>query len=70
MIKKMCHVFHVLCVRMVEELGEKLQGKAEVVTCMVDRICTGRVVTGNQIEVSAEPHVGEVRQKKRSNCCK
>lgn len=47
--------------RMVEELGEKLKGKAEVVTCMVDRICTGREVTGNDIFVSAEPHVGEVR---------
>lgn len=46
---------------MVEELGEKLKGKAEVVTCMVDRICTGRTVTGNKIEVSAEPHVGEVK---------
>lgn len=30
----------------------------------VDRICTGREVTGNDIKVSAEPHVGEVRQKK------
>lgn len=27
----------------------------------VDRICTGREVTGNDIKVSAEPHVGEVR---------
>lgn len=26
----------------------------------VDRICTGREVTGNDIKVSAEPHVGEV----------
>lgn len=45
---------------MVEELGEKLEGKAFVVTCMVDRICTGREVIGNDIKVSAEPHVGEV----------
>ncbi|CAN0029870.1 unnamed protein product [Laminaria digitata] len=45
---------------MVEELGEKLEGKANVVTCMVDRICTGREVIGNDIKVSAEPHVGEV----------
>lgn len=29
----------------------------------VDRICTGREVTGNDIKVSAEPHVGEVRRK-------
>lgn len=28
----------------------------------VDRICTGRDVEGNDIKVSAEPHVGEVRQ--------
>lgn len=27
----------------------------------VDRICTGREVTGNDIKVSAEPHLGEVR---------
>lgn len=27
----------------------------------VDRICTGRDVVGNDIKVSAEPHVGEVR---------
>ena len=26
----------------------------------VDRICTGREVVGNDIKVSAEPHVGEV----------
>ncbi|CAM9613298.1 unnamed protein product [Ascophyllum nodosum] len=45
---------------MVEELGEKLEGKAVVVTCMVDRICTGREVIGNDIKINAEPHVGEV----------
>ena len=28
----------------------------------VDRICTGREVIGNDIKVSAEPHVGEVSQ--------
>lgn len=27
----------------------------------VDRICTGREVTGNDIKIFAEPHVGEVR---------
>ncbi|CAM9142225.1 unnamed protein product [Choristocarpus tenellus] len=45
---------------MVEELGEKLEKKAKVVTCMVDRICTGREVEGANIKVFAEPHVGEV----------
>ena len=33
-------------VRMVEELGEKLEGKAEVVTCMVSRSTRGVVSRG------------------------
>lgn len=57
-------IFHALVLsRMVEELGEKLAGKAFVVTCMVDRICTGREVIGNDIKVSTEPYTGEVRQR-------
>lgn len=45
---------------MVEALGEKLEGKTTVVTCMVDRICTGRDVEKNMIYVTAEPYQGEI----------
>jgi hypothetical protein len=50
---------------MVEELGKTLKGKATVVTCMVDRICTGRTVEGNQVLTTSEPH--QVRDGEDSN---
>jgi hypothetical protein len=42
---------------MVEKLGETLEGKATVITCMVDRICPGRDVEKDQIYVTTEPHL-------------
>eukprot|EP01084_Bolivina_argentea_P194711 334127_1 len=44
----------------VNDLRDTLNGRVEVVTCMVDRICTGRELDGNQIISSAEPHKGEI----------
>ncbi|KAG5180087.1 mannitol 1-phosphate dehydrogenase [Tribonema minus] len=45
---------------MVEKLGETLEGKATVVTCMVDRICTGRTVEEDKVYTTSEPHLGEI----------
>jgi mannitol-1-phosphate/altronate dehydrogenase len=42
---------------MVEKLGKTLEGKATVITCMVDRICPGRDVEKDQIYVTTEPHL-------------
>ncbi|CAM9924879.1 unnamed protein product [Phaeothamnion confervicola] len=45
---------------MVEDITEKLKGRAVVVTCMVDRISTGRDVVSNEIRGSAEPYAGVI----------
>ncbi|CAN0499462.1 unnamed protein product, partial [Discosporangium mesarthrocarpum] len=39
---------------LVSKVGETLQGKVDTVPCMVDRICTGRTIESEIIDVSAE----------------
>ncbi|CAM9653891.1 unnamed protein product [Ascophyllum nodosum] len=44
----------------VETLKEALQGRVDVVSCMVDRICTERKITEDWIEMGTEPSSGEI----------
>jgi len=44
----------------VMQLKERLAGKVFVVDCMVDRVCTGRTITTEGIDVSAEPWRGSI----------
>jgi len=44
----------------VARLKERLAGKVFVVDCMVDRVCTGRTITTEGIDVSAEPWRGSI----------
>eukprot|EP00613_Pedinella_sp_CCMP2098_P075258 CAMPEP_0171932310 /NCGR_PEP_ID=MMETSP0993-20121228/30267_1 /TAXON_ID=483369 /ORGANISM="non described non described, Strain CCMP2098" /LENGTH=826 /DNA_ID=CAMNT_0012572565 /DNA_START=46 /DNA_END=2526 /DNA_ORIENTATION=- len=47
----------------VDDLAEQLEGRVDVVSCMVDRICTGRDVTGTpqrEVAVRAEPYGGSL----------
>lgn len=46
----------------VDELRKTLEGKCNVVTCMVDRICAGRDVDEKErkIHITTEPYKGEV----------
>ncbi|CAM9761745.1 unnamed protein product, partial [Choristocarpus tenellus] len=39
---------------LVEKVGVVLEGKVDTVACMVDRICTGRTIEPDVIDVSAE----------------
>eukprot|EP00964_Phaeocystis_antarctica_P087980 scaffold55947_cov45-Phaeocystis_antarctica.AAC.1 len=36
-------------------LKTELEGKVFVIDCMVDRVCTGRSITEDGVDVSAEP---------------
>ena len=45
---------------MVSELAKELEGRVEVIACMVDRICVDRVIQPDSIEVKAEPYRGEM----------
>ena len=45
----------------VARLKERLAGRVFVVDCMVDRVCTGRTITTEGIDVSAEPWRGAWR---------
>eukprot|EP00922_Rhytidocystis_sp_ex-Travisia-forbesii_P045762 GHVS01068282.1.p1 GENE.GHVS01068282.1~~GHVS01068282.1.p1 ORF type:complete len:304 (-),score=44.46 GHVS01068282.1:166-1077(-) len=44
----------------VESLAQHLEGCVEVVSCMVDRICTGRVIAPDKIVLRAEPDSGSI----------
>jgi len=44
----------------VAELKKRLEGRVFVIDCMVDRVCTGRTVTTEGIDVSAEPWRGSI----------
>ena len=47
----------------VDSLMEEVESKVEVVSCMVDRICTGREITNTGpgfIKVTSEPYIGAV----------
>ncbi|CAM9791136.1 unnamed protein product, partial [Discosporangium mesarthrocarpum] len=44
----------------VEGLRKELEGRVDVVSCMVDRICTGRTITPDWIEMGTEPSPGEI----------
>ena len=44
----------------VESLQAKLAGRVDVVSCMVDRVCTGCEVSGEGVDVIAEPWRGSI----------
>ncbi|CAM9399869.1 unnamed protein product [Phaeothamnion confervicola] len=44
----------------VDELTKKLEGRVDVVSCMVDRICTERSIGKGWVEVETEPYGGEI----------
>ncbi|CAM9846357.1 unnamed protein product, partial [Hapterophycus canaliculatus] len=44
----------------VHKLEEALAGRVDVVSCMVDRICTERRITADWIEMGTEPSSGEI----------
>ncbi|CAM9808776.1 unnamed protein product [Ectocarpus sp. 6 AP-2014] len=44
----------------VHKLQEALEGRVDVVSCMVDRICTERTITADWIEMGTEPSSGEI----------
>mmetsp|Transcript_2406 Transcript_2406/g.3564 ORF Transcript_2406/g.3564 Transcript_2406/m.3564 type:complete len:408 (-) Transcript_2406:114-1337(-) len=44
----------------VEELGSKLMGKVNINCCMIDRICTDRVITKDDIQVKTESYSGSI----------
>ena len=44
----------------VESLQRKLAGRVDVVSCMVDRVCTGCEVSGEGVDVVAEPWRGSI----------
>ena len=44
----------------VESLQRKLAGRVDVVSCMVDRVCTGCEVSGEGVDVIAEPWRGSI----------
>jgi hypothetical protein len=44
----------------VESLQRKLAGRVDVVSCMVDRVCTGCDVSGEGVDVIAEPWRGSI----------
>eukprot|EP00752_Nemacystus_decipiens_P007122 g6379.t1 len=44
----------------VHKLQEALEGRVDVVSCMVDRICTDRNITADWIEMGTEPSAGEI----------
>ncbi|CAN0141845.1 unnamed protein product, partial [Scytosiphon promiscuus] len=44
----------------VHKLEEALKGRVDVVSCMVDRICTERKITPDWIEMGTEPSSGEI----------
>ena len=43
-----------------ESLAGKLAGRVDVVSCMVDRVCTGCEVSGEGVNVIAEPWRGSI----------
>mmetsp|Transcript_30217 Transcript_30217/g.39830 ORF Transcript_30217/g.39830 Transcript_30217/m.39830 type:complete len:511 (+) Transcript_30217:205-1737(+) len=45
---------------MVKKIARQLDGKVNVICCMVDRICTGRTIDADKIEVLAEPFKGSI----------
>jgi len=44
----------------VEELGSKLIGKVNINCCMIDRICTDRTITKDDIQVKTESYPGSI----------
>jgi len=44
----------------VMRLKETLQGRVHVVDCMVDRVCTGRSISSEGVDVSSEPWRGSI----------
>mmetsp|Transcript_38719 Transcript_38719/g.51024 ORF Transcript_38719/g.51024 Transcript_38719/m.51024 type:complete len:550 (-) Transcript_38719:300-1949(-) len=45
---------------MVSKIAETLKGRVDVVSCMVDRICTGRDIDSTHVDVLAEPWPGSI----------
>ncbi|KAG5175263.1 mannitol 1-phosphate dehydrogenase [Tribonema minus] len=44
----------------VHSLAQELEGRVDVVDCMVDRICTERTISAEFVGIGTEPHPGEV----------
>mmetsp|Transcript_41194 Transcript_41194/g.60723 ORF Transcript_41194/g.60723 Transcript_41194/m.60723 type:complete len:563 (+) Transcript_41194:82-1770(+) len=45
---------------MVDIISKQLEGRVDVISCMVDRICTGRTIEANRIDIQAEPFGGSI----------
>jgi hypothetical protein len=45
---------------MVHELAKQLEGRVDVISCMVDRICVGRDISLSTLGVKCEPYDGEM----------
>jgi len=47
-------------IQTVDQLAKALEGRVEVIACMVDRICVDRVIEQEAIKVTAEPYRGDL----------